>query len=97
MEFSPALAKSIREDRGLNRVAASRAVGLSRQGLVNIEDGISVPGVDTLGRMADAYEAPVEDFFIDADASDTANTRKHLANDTSPDRFSATESAVGAR
>lgn len=68
MEFSPALATAIRDRVGLNRVEAARVVGLSRQGLVNIEDGVSVPGVDTLGRMASAYGASADDFFIDADA-----------------------------
>lgn len=63
MEFSADLAKGIRERKGLNRVAASRAVGLSRQGLINIEEGDSLPGADTLGRMAHAYGVEVGDFF----------------------------------
>ncbi len=63
MEFSPPHAKSIRENLGLNRVQAARMVGLSRQGLVNIEDGESIPGVDTLARMASAYGASADEFF----------------------------------
>lgn len=72
MDFSAPLAKEIRERRGLNRVAAARAAGLSRQGLINIEDGVSVPGVDTLGRLASAYGARVDEFYVHTPDADTA-------------------------
>lgn len=71
MDFSAPLAKEIRERRGLNRVAAARAAGLSRQGLINIEDGVSVPGVDTLGRLATAYGASVDEFYVHGSDADT--------------------------
>lgn len=74
MHFSPELARQIRERHGLNRVAAARAAGLSRQGLINIEDGISVPGVDTLGRMASAYGASADEFYVHEQQAATAST-----------------------
>jgi transcriptional regulator with XRE-family HTH domain len=70
MLFSPERAKAIREACGLSRVAAAKGAELSRQGLINIEDGVSVPGVDTLGRLANAYGASVGDFFIHAPDGD---------------------------
>lgn len=72
MEFSPALAKAIREHLDLNRVEAARRIGLSRQGLINIEDGDSVPSANTVGLMAAAYSADVGDFFIASDAATPA-------------------------
>lgn len=70
MQFSPALATAHREALGLSRVAAARRVGLSRQGLINIEDGGSVPSVATLARMATAYHRTPDDFFHGDDGSD---------------------------
>ena len=70
MEFSPELAKALRLDAGLSRVKAAESAGLSRQGLVNIEDGASVPGADTLARLAVAYGASPEDFYVFHDVLD---------------------------
>lgn len=69
MEFSPTLAKAMREQLDLNRVEAAKRIGLSRQGLINIEDGESVPSANTVGLMAVAYSAEVGDFFIAPDAA----------------------------
>ena len=63
MEFSPGQAVSHREALGLSRSEAARKVGLSRQGLINIEDGESVPSVPTLARMAAAYGREFDEFF----------------------------------
>lgn len=82
MHFSPDLAKAIRERLDLNRVEASRLVGLSRQGLINIEDGDSVPSVATLARMASAYRAEPGDFFTEKDA--TERVAEAPLNDTRP-------------
>lgn len=72
MEFSAALAKEIREVRGLSRRGVARDAGLSRQGLINIEDGVSVPGADTLGRLAHVYGVSLDDFFTHVEQPATA-------------------------
>ena len=68
MEFSPALAIAHRESAGLSRVKAAKTAGLSRQGLINIEDGECVPSVATLARIASAYRRTPDDFFTAAPA-----------------------------
>ena len=68
MKFSPELAVAIRQSLGMGPAEAARAIGLSRQGLHNIEVGDSVPSVDTLARMATAYGRGVGDFFVAAPA-----------------------------
>ena len=75
MEFSPALATAHRTALGLSRVAAARAVGLSRQGLINIEDGESVPSVSTLARMATAYGREFDEFFIEPNGATSDDGR----------------------
>lgn len=96
MEFSPELARTIRETRGLNRVAASKAAGLSRQGLINIEDGGSVPSVATLARLADAYKAPVEEFFIHEPEATEPSTGRGSASPGTDNEAGAAYHSSGA-
>lgn len=100
MEFSPEQAKAIRERVGLSRVKAAVAAGLSRQGLINIEDGESVPGADTLGRMASAYGSAIEDFYVvhdERDATAPTNGRKQAADTEAPAASSAKKTAATVR
>ncbi len=96
MQFSPDLAVAHRESLGLSRRGAARVIGLSRQGLINIEDGESVPSVATLARMATAYARTPDDFFHGVDVG-TSNGARGKAPETSTAPTDASQrSPVGA-
>lgn len=64
MEFSPHSAKTLRGERGLTRAEAASRIGITRQALYLIEEGVSEPMTGTLLALAEAYECFVEDFCV---------------------------------
>lgn len=82
LAFDRHRAHQARLDKGMGTRTAAKAVGVVRQTLVNIEDGTSVPGGDTLAAMADVYGVGVGFFFTGDDGSAPAEVAPE--NDRAP-------------
>ena len=59
--------RSYRSDRGLSQGDIERRTGLLRCYLSRVENGHTVPSVDTLERLAHALQVPMYRLFTDDD------------------------------
>src|ERR1700723_1982648 len=70
--------KSYRADRGLSQGDIERRTGLLRCYLSRVENGHTVPSLETLAKTAEAMEISLADFFPGRDTPQDRETRKML-------------------
>jgi transcriptional regulator with XRE-family HTH domain len=72
--------RSYRNDRGLSQGDIERRTGLLRCYLSRVENGHTVPSLETLANIAEAMEINLADFFPAADTPQERETRKVLGD-----------------
>jgi transcriptional regulator with XRE-family HTH domain len=70
--------RSYRGDRGLSQGDIERRTGLLRCYLSRVENGHTVPSLETLAKIAEAMEISLADFFPGSDTPQDRETRKVL-------------------
>jgi transcriptional regulator with XRE-family HTH domain len=70
--------RSYRSDRGLSQGDIERRTGLLRCYLSRVENGHTVPSLETLAKIAEAMEINLADFFPGTDTAQDRETRKML-------------------
>jgi transcriptional regulator with XRE-family HTH domain len=70
--------RSYRSDRGLSQGDIERRTGLLRCYLSRVENGHTVPSLETLAKIAEAMEISLADFFPGTDTPSDRETRKML-------------------
>jgi transcriptional regulator with XRE-family HTH domain len=70
--------RSYRSDRGLSQGDIERRTGLLRCYLSRVENGHTVPSLETLAKIAEALEISLADFFPGSDTPQDRETRKML-------------------
>jgi transcriptional regulator with XRE-family HTH domain len=70
--------RSYRSDRGLSQGDIERRTGLLRCYLSRVENGHTVPSLETLAKIAEAMEISLADFFPGTDTPQDRETRKIL-------------------
>jgi transcriptional regulator with XRE-family HTH domain len=70
--------RSYRSDRGLSQGDIERRTGLLRCYLSRVENGHTVPSLETLAKIAEAMEISLADFFPGTDTAQDRETRKML-------------------
>ncbi len=86
--------RSYRSDRGLSQGDIERRTGLLRCYLSRVENGHTVPSLETLAKIAEAMEINLADFFPGTDTAQDRETRKVLGElvrgrDSVPGRYQA--------
>jgi len=71
--------RSYRGDRGLSQGDIERRTGLLRCYLSRVENGHTVPSLETLAKIAEAMEINLVEFFPGADSAQDRQTRKVLS------------------
>src|SRR5450755_129134 len=71
--------KTYRSERGLSQGDIERRTGLLRCYLSRVENGHTVPSLETLAKIAEAMEINLADFFPGADSAQDRQTRKVLS------------------
>src|SRR5580704_12719004 len=71
--------RSYRSDRGLSQGDIERRTGLLRCYLSRVENGHTVPSLETLAKIAEAMEINLADFFPGTDTPQDRETRKILS------------------
>src|SRR5208283_369633 len=70
--------KTYRSQRGLSQGDIERRTGLLRCYLSRVENGHTVPSLETLAKIAEAMEISLADFFPGTDTPQDRETRKML-------------------
>lgn len=70
--------RSYRNDRGLSQGDIERRTGLLRCYLSRVENGHTVPSLETLAKIAEAMEINLADFFPGADTAQDRETKRIL-------------------
>src|ERR1700757_1022919 len=70
--------RSYRSDRGLSQGDIERRTGLLRCYLSRVENGHTVPSLETLAKIAEAMEISLADFFPGTEAPRDKETQKML-------------------
>jgi len=70
--------RTYRGDRGLSQGDIERRTGLLRCYLSRVENGHTVPSLETLAKIAEAMEISLADFFPGSDTPQDRETRKVL-------------------
>lgn len=60
--------RAIREEKDLSQGEVERRTGLLRCYISRVEHGHTIPAIETLEKMAHAYEMPLYQLFYDGDA-----------------------------
>ena len=68
--------RSYRSDRGLSQGDIERRTGLLRCYLSRVENGHTVPSLDTLAKIAQALDIPLAQFFAEDSLGREMNTQK---------------------
>ena len=71
--------KKLREDRNLSQGDIEKRTGLLRCYTSRVENGYTVPSVDTLEKYARALEVPLYRFFTDEEAKRALPRRPKMA------------------
>jgi transcriptional regulator with XRE-family HTH domain len=71
--------RSYRGERGLSQGDIERRTGLLRCYLSRVENGHTVPALETLAKIAEAMDINLADFFPGADSAQDRETRKVLS------------------
>ena len=83
--------RSYRGDRGLSQGDIERRTGLLRCYLSRVENGHTVPSLETLARIAEAMEINLVDFFPGTDTAQDCQTRKALGELSTDEIYFLTE------
>ena len=78
--------RSYRGDRGLSQGDIEKRTGLLRCYLSRVENGHTVPSLETLAKIAEAMEIGLADFFPGLDTPQDRETRRILG-ELSPDEI----------
>lgn len=70
--------RSYRNDRGLSQGDIERRTGLLRCYLSRVENGHTVPSLETLAKIAEAMDINLADFFPGADTAQDRETKRAL-------------------
>lgn len=70
--------RTYRSDRGLSQGDIERRTGLLRCYLSRVENGHTVPSLETLAKIAEAMEISLADFFPGTDTPQDRETKKIL-------------------
>jgi transcriptional regulator with XRE-family HTH domain len=70
--------RAYRNDRGLSQGDIERRTGLLRCYLSRVENGHTVPSLETLAKIAEAMGITIADFFPGAESPQDAETKKLL-------------------
>ena len=70
--------RNYRGDRGLSQGDIERRTGLLRCYLSRVENGHTVPSLETLAKIAEAMEVSLADFFPGTDTPQDRETRRIL-------------------
>lgn len=70
--------RDIREMKNLSQKEVERRSGLLRSYLSRVENGHTVPSLETLAKIAEAMEISLADFFPGADTPQDRETKKML-------------------
>lgn len=73
--------RSYRNDRGLSQGDIERRTGLLRCYLSRVENGHTVPSLDTLSKIAGAMELPLSHFFAEPGNSNGSKALPQLSDD----------------
>lgn len=65
--------RSFRQKRGLSQGDLEKRTGLMRCYISRVENGHTVPSIETLSRIARALEAPLAELLVSADPSAAGN------------------------
>jgi len=71
--FNPTKIGVLRKENGLSQTEMGRLIGCTKQMLSQIENGTTLPGVNTLGRIAELFDVGVDTFFT----SNLTDVRKY--------------------
>ena len=71
--------RSYRGDRGLSQGDIERRTGLLRCYLSRVENGHTVPSLETLAKIGEAMDINLADFFPGGDSAQDLQTRKVLS------------------
>jgi transcriptional regulator with XRE-family HTH domain len=67
--------KQLRESKQLSQADIEKRTGLLRNYISRVENGHTVPSIETLEKMTRAIEVPMYDFFCDAGATTSVVTK----------------------
>jgi transcriptional regulator with XRE-family HTH domain len=70
--------RAYRNDRGLSQGDIERRTGLLRCYLSRVENGHTVPSLETLAKIAEAMDITIADFFPGAESAQDKETKKIL-------------------
>ena len=73
--------KSYRADRGLSQGDIERRTGLLRCYLSRVENGHTIPSLDTLSKIAGAMELPLSQFFAEPGHNNGSKGLPQLSDD----------------
>src|ERR1700731_331383 len=73
--------KELRESKTLSQGDVEKRTGLLRCYISRVENGHTVPSIETLEKMARALEVPMYRLFYDGEAPTTLRTMKPLKDD----------------
>jgi len=76
--------RSFRGERGLSQGDIEKRTGLLRCYLSRVENGHTVPSLETLAKIAEAMEISLADFFPNSETPRDRETHR-MASDLSPD------------
>ncbi len=65
--------RTFRQRRGLSQGDLEKRTGLMRCYISRVENGHTVPSIETLSRIARALDAPLADLFVSADSIGAAH------------------------
>lgn len=68
--------RAFRQEKGLSQGDIEKRTGLLRCYLSRVENGHTVPSLDTLAKIAEALDIPVSQFFTDEPLSLQASAQK---------------------
>ena len=71
--------RALREERKLSQGDIEKRTGLLRCYLSRVENGHTVPSVETLEKLARAFEVPLYKLFYDGDGPITGNLPKRIS------------------
>jgi transcriptional regulator with XRE-family HTH domain len=73
--------KSYRVQKGMSQGDIEKRTGLLRCYLSRVENGHTIPSLDTLAKIAGAMELPLAQFFAESGSSNGTKSLPQLSND----------------
>jgi transcriptional regulator with XRE-family HTH domain len=73
--------RKLRSQKGMSQGDIEKRTGLLRCYLSRVENGHTIPSLDTLAKIAGAMDFPLAQFFADSGDHDGPRTAPHLSED----------------